>query len=94
MEFAKQQVGKEYDSTSIISLTKQIFAPSYYCSELAWAAYEVGSGAYMTSDGTVYCGYVNLDAGDGSGCYFGLAVTPNEIYDSKWTYLVGYLWPK
>ncbi len=88
VEFAKQQLGKAYD---YYWLEKQIFGPSYYCSELAWAAYEVGSGAYTASDGTVYCGCVNLDAGDGSGCYLGLPVTPNEICKSKWTYLVGYL---
>ena len=93
VEFAKQQLGKAYDLSSIEDWEKQIFGPSYYCSELAWAAYEVGSGAFMASDGTVYCGYVNLDAGDGSGCYLDHGITPNEIYDSKWTYLVGYLWP-
>ena len=93
VKFARQQLGKAYDLSSIECWEKQIFGPSYYCSELAWAAYEVGSGAYMAPDGTVYCGYVNLDANDGSGCS-DLLVTPNEIYDSNWTYLVGYLWPK
>ena len=94
VEFAREQLGKPYDAESIVAWVKQIFGPSYYCSELAWAAYEVGSGAYMSSDGTIYCGTVNLDAGDEGTCNFYYAVTPNEIYKSGWTYLIGYLFPQ
>ena len=93
VEFALAQIGKPYDWDSIPTWSKQLFGPSYYCSELVWAAYEYGSGAYIAEDGTVYCGYINLDAGDGNSCT-GLLVTPNEIYKSPWTYVVRVLYPQ
>lgn len=87
--FAHAQIGKPY---SYDYFSKEIFDDAYYCSELVWAAYQYASGAYVDDNGTVYCGYINLDAGDGSSCT-DLPVTPNEIYRSDWTYTVGVLYP-
>lgn len=94
IRFAWQQVGKPYEIITFTGLAgKEVFGQSYYCSELVWAAYQVGSGAYQSRGETFY-GYINLDAGDGDQyIYPALEVTPNEIFRSPWTYCVGVLRP-
>ena len=80
--FASAQVGMPYDTDWS---EKELFGPSYYCSELVWAAYEYASGAYVDSSGRIVYGYINLDAGDAPGYVTGLPVSPNEIFRSEWT---------
>lgn len=89
LEFALEQVGKPYD---FLFIDKEIFGRAFYCSELVWAAYEVGSGARQDPGGRVHCGAVNLDSGDEGGCTRE-PVSPEEVYRSPWTYAVGYLVP-
>ncbi len=69
IDFAKMQIGKPYNTYWI---DKHIYADSYYCSEICWAAY------YDASDGAV-----NID-GDEPWWYFN-AVAPSEMVDSSLT---------
>ena len=63
--FAVQQLGKPYDYNY---LWKEVYGPSYYCSELAWAAYMATGGP-------------DLDANPGWSWAYGYAVAPQEVYD-------------
>jgi uncharacterized protein YycO len=47
VRFAEEQIGKPYDYNWT---GKQIEGASYYCSELAWAAYEQAGGPHLDGD--------------------------------------------
>ncbi|MGQ4892924.1 MAG: YiiX/YebB-like N1pC/P60 family cysteine hydrolase [Candidatus Njordarchaeia archaeon] len=73
VSFAESKVGYPYDYWW---LSKQVLGSSYYCSELAWAAYK-------------YYG-VDIDANPGWSWTYAYGVAPQELYDDGDTYLVAY----
>ena len=96
VEFAKKQEGKKYDYASIFSCLllsvhlptcKQIFGDRYYCSELVWAAYQVGSGAKKGLLADEY-GTVDLDPADFLGVDKHNIVLPFDIYLSPKTEVI------
>ena len=92
IQFATEQLGKPYDFDY---LGKWVFGPSYYGSELVWAAYQYASGAHYDSSGRLVYGYIDLDAGDPAGYVTpGLVVTPNEILRSSWVYTVAKIYSR
>jgi len=74
--FAYNQLGKSY---SFKWWTKEVYADSYYCSELVWASY------YWASNGAV-----DIDANPGWSWKYADGVAPQEIYDDSDTYVVYY----
>ena len=73
VSFAKWMYGHPYD---VFWLAKQVIGPSYYCSELVWAAYK-------------YYG-VDIDANPGWSWEYAYGVAPQEIYDDADTFVVAY----
>jgi len=72
--FACQQVGKPYD---LFWVTKQVYGSSYYCSELAWAAYLAVGGP-------------DIDANPGWSWKYAYGVAPSELFDDADTYLIAW----
>ena len=72
--FALQQLGKPYDYAWF---TKEVYGDSYYCSELAWAAYKAAGGP-------------DIDANPGWTLKYLDGVAPQEIYDDADTYVIYY----
>ncbi len=72
--FALQQLGKPYDYAWF---TKEVYGDSYYCSELAWAAYKAAGGP-------------DIDANPGWTLKYLDGVAPQEIYDDQDTYVIYY----
>lgn len=73
VSFAESKVGYPYD---IWWVSKQVLGSSYYCSELAWAAYK-------------YYG-VDIDQNPGWSWTYAYGVAPQELYDDGDTYLIAY----
>lgn len=69
-EFAEGEVGKPYDLNWFAA---QEEGPSWYCSELVWAAYMQATG-----------GRVNLEPGLGA-----LGVSPDDLYNHEHTVVIG-----
>ena len=91
IQFAVEQLGKPYDFPWV---GKWVFGPSYYCSELVWAAYEYASGAYYDSSGRLVYGYIDLDAGDPGHVIPEFVVTPHEIFLSPWVCIVAKIYSR
>ncbi len=72
--FACAQVGKPYD---LVWVTKQVYGSSYYCSELAWAAYLAAGGP-------------DIDANPGWSWTYAYGVAPTELFEDGDTYLVAW----
>ncbi|MDK2854452.1 MAG: hypothetical protein PWQ92_1346 [Thermococcaceae archaeon] len=66
VRFALAQLGKPYD---FALWTKQVYGPSYYCSELVWAAYKVVG--------------IDIDAHPGFSLEYFWGVAQQEIYDDS-----------
>lgn len=77
VQFALEQIGKPY-SFDYFKVPK-VNDSSYYCSELAWAAYMAASG-----------GQINLDSDPGWSWKYGYAVAPQEVYNSDWVTIIYY----
>ncbi len=78
VEFALQQVGKPYDYKWLTYIGgKEVYGDSYYCSELAWAAYLAAGGP-------------DIDAHPGWSWKYGYNVAPQEVADDGDTYMIAY----
>jgi uncharacterized protein YycO len=78
VNFAIQQVGKPYDYKWLTYIGgKEVYGDSYYCSELAWAAYLAAGGP-------------DIDANPGWSWTYGYNVAPQEVADDGDTYLVAF----
>ena len=67
VQFALAQLGKPYDYGWLVYPGgKQVYGPSYYCSELAWASYLAAGGP-------------DIDANPGFTLRYGYNVAPDEI---------------
>nr|WP_230972178.1 YiiX/YebB-like N1pC/P60 family cysteine hydrolase [Archaeoglobus neptunius] len=78
IEFALKQVGKPYDYKWLTYVGgKEVYGDSYYCSELAWAAYLAAGGP-------------DIDANPGWSWKYGYNVAPQEVADDGDTVLIAY----
>lgn len=78
VNFMLQQVGKPYDYQWLTWIGgKEVYGSSYYCSELAWAGYQVAGGP-------------DIDQNPGWSWRYGYSVAPQENVDDSNTYTVSY----
>jgi uncharacterized protein YycO len=78
IQWALTKVGLPYDYKWLTYIGgKEVEGPSYYCSELVWAAYKAVGGP-------------DIDQNPGWSWRYGYNVAPQEIADDNDTYLVAY----